>query len=232
MDYGASMARSDFCALAAGTGNPAAADSRGPCTGHMEWRSVAWRCAFSHDGSPAARDACNPWVLGISGAECAHLCDAGGKPGVWFFSLDAANSAAVAGARLWFHLPYFRAEMKLVKKGEWIFYDSRRTHKGAGSANLEARYRPTGPAFEAKPGSLDHWLTERYCLYAADSSQRIYRAEIHHQPWPLQPVEAEFALDTMTVPLGLPLPGTAPLLHFAQIQDVRVWQPRLAATPN
>ena len=147
----------------------------------------------------------------------------GGKPGVWFFSLDATNFAAVVAARLWFHLPYFHATMKLVEKDGWISYSSsRRVHRGEPQAVFKGRYRATENVFEADRGTLEHWLTERYCLYA-EFSQRIYRSEIHHRPWPLQPAEAEIAMNTMTVPLNLALPQISPLLHFAKLQDVRVW---------
>jgi uncharacterized protein YqjF (DUF2071 family) len=110
-----------------------------------------------------------PWFSAFPELNVRTYVTHGGKPGVWFFSLDATNSAAVAAARLWFHLPYFRAEMNLAPKQGWIFYHSRRTHRGSPGAELKARYRPTGRASAAEPGTLDHWLTERYCLYSADS---------------------------------------------------------------
>lgn len=149
----------------------------------------------------------------------------GGKPGVWFFSLDATNRVAVSAARAWFHLPYFRSKMKLQEKDGTIFYRSRRTHRGASPAALQVKYRAIAETFTAAPGTLAHWLTERYCLYAADSSRRTYRAEIHHGPWPLQAASAEFAVNKMTAPLNLALPKIPPLLHFARFQDVRVWAP-------
>jgi uncharacterized protein len=156
----------------------------------------------------------------------------GGKPGVWFFSLDATNSIAIAGARIFFHLSYFRAKMKLAKENGWIFYHSHRIHRGAPAASLKTRYQPTGAPFVAAPGTLAYWLTERYCLYSGDSSRRVYRAEIHHAPWPLQPAQAEFPVNTMTAQLGLPPPYTPPLLHFARIQDVRVWAPSVINTAD
>ena len=149
------------------------------------------------------------------------------KPGVWFFSLDATNFAAVVAARLWFHLPYFPAAMSLVEKDGWISYRSSRIRRGASRAIFVGRYRATGNVFEAGRGTLDHWLTERYCLYAK-SSQGIYRSEIHHQPWPLQCAEAEIVTNTMTAPVNVGLPGIPPLLHFAKFQDVRVWAPARA----
>lgn len=93
---------------------------------------------------------------------------AGGKPGVWFFSLDAGNSLAVAIARRWFHLPYFRARMSCEERDGWIRYSSVRRDGDGLEALLEGKYRPIGGTIAAETGSLEHFLTERYCLYAAD----------------------------------------------------------------
>ena len=78
------------------------------------------------------------------------------------------------------------------------------------------------------PGTLDHWLTERYCLYAVDRASRIYRAEIHHRPWPLQPAEAEIDVNTMAAASDIRLPAVAPRLSFAERLDVVVWAPERA----
>ncbi|NUP88832.1 MAG: DUF2071 domain-containing protein [Candidatus Sumerlaeia bacterium] len=149
-----------------------------------------------------------------------------GQGGVLFFSLDAANALAVATARAWFGLPYFRARMRLRDGAGWITYASTRTHRGAPPAEFEGRYRPTGAVFHAAPGSLEHWLTERYCLFAVRRG-RLIRADIHHAPWPLQPAEAEIHLNTMTSPQRIELPPEAPHLLFARRLDVAVWAPRL-----
>lgn len=147
-----------------------------------------------------------------------------GKPGVWFFSLDAARRLAVTAARRLYLLPYFLAEMTAARRDGRIHYASRRVHAGAPPAELGAEYRPVGPAAPAPPGSLAWFLTERYCLYAMDRRGGVHRAEIHHAPWPLQPAEADFHRNTMGRWLGVPLEGT-PLLHFAAGLDVRVWAP-------
>ncbi len=152
----------------------------------------------------------------------------GGKPGVCFFSLDAANPAAVAAARRWFHLPYMNAAMTCRADGDAIEYSSRRTHHGAAAAEFRARYGPTGPVTLAEPGSLTHWLTERYCLYTTDKQKRVLRAEVHHDPWPLQPARAEIATNTMTSAAGITLPNEPPLLHFARRVDVVIWSLRSA----
>jgi uncharacterized protein YqjF (DUF2071 family) len=148
-----------------------------------------------------------------------------GKPGVWFFSLDAGNALAVGVARVWFHLPYFRARMQVTRGGDWIEYRSKRTHSGAPAAELAVRYRPRDTEREPEPGSLAHWLTERYCLYAADGRERLFRGEIHHAQWKLRSGEAEFERNTMAAGLGVELPVIEPVLYFAERQEVVIWAP-------
>lgn len=149
---------------------------------------------------------------------------AGGRPGVWFFSLDAASLPAVEAARLAYHLPYVHAAMGCDREGDQVRYRSRRFPGCPRPAAFEARYGPAGATYRAAPGSLEHWLTERYCLYAANRRGQVWRGEIDHAPWPLQPAEAAIALNTMAAPLGLRLEG-APLLHFARRIDVVAWAP-------
>lgn len=143
-----------------------------------------------------------------------------GRPGIWFFSLDAASRLAVAGARRSYRLPYHRARMRMARRGAWIEFASAR--EGGGRPHVfEGRYRPDGAAFRADPGSLEHFLTERYRLYAVGEERRLARADIHHPPWSLQTAEAEVDMNTIA-PGGLGLEGD-PLLHFAERQDVVIW---------
>jgi len=143
-----------------------------------------------------------------------------GRPGVWFFSLDAANRAAVWTARRFFHLPYFDARMSCTADGDEVVYASERTHEGAASATFRARYRPVGDVYATRPGDVDHWLTERYCLYAAKPDGALLRVEIEHPPWPLQRATAEIAANTMAEAAGLPFEASPPHLHFARRLDV------------
>ena len=148
-----------------------------------------------------------------------------GKPGIWFLSLDADSFLAVTGARRAYRLPYFRARMSIERGGGGIHYRSKRSSPDGEPAELRASYRATGSLFQARPGSLEHFLVERYCLYALDEQRRIYRADIHHPPWPLHPAEASLVHNTMTAPYRVELPPQAPLLHFAGRQDVLIWSP-------
>jgi uncharacterized protein len=157
---------------------------------------------------------------------------AGGKPGIWFFSLDAGNPVAVRLARATFHLPYLDAEMSCAVVGDEVHYRSVRTRGGTPGAELAARYRPVGEPSESRPGTLENFLTERYCLYAADGRDNVYRGDIHHHPWPLQPAEAEVEKLTMTEQIGVALPETGPILHFSERLDVLAWSPRRITLPG
>ena len=150
---------------------------------------------------------------------------AGGRAGVFFFSLDAASSVAVWTARTLLHLPYYSASMQCETRDGWIHYSSRRTSAAASPADLVGRYRPTGDAREPANGTLEHFLTERYCLFTADHASQPHRLDIHHPPWPLQPAEAALTVNTMADAAGVRLPGVAPLLHFARRQDAVAWMP-------
>jgi uncharacterized protein YqjF (DUF2071 family) len=145
-----------------------------------------------------------------------------GKPGIWFFSLDAESRLAVAAARRTYRLPYFHARMSAERRdGGWVEYSSERG-RAPRSFVLRGRYRPAGSVFEAAPGSLEYFLTERYCLYTLGSQGDLRRAEIHHPPWPLRPAEAEIDENTMP-PDGVRLPAVTPLLHYSGRQDVVIW---------
>ncbi len=145
--------------------------------------------------------------------------------GVLFLSLDCSSLAAVYGARLIYHLPYFHARMALHDDGGWRCYECRRTHRGAAPAEFRARYRPAGGVYAARPGTLEHWLTERYKLVTTDTRGRPIVGHIAHPPWPLQPAEAVIELNSMAAAAGVTLPDSPPLLHFARRVDMRAWPP-------
>jgi uncharacterized protein YqjF (DUF2071 family) len=142
------------------------------------------------------------------------------KPGIFFFSLDAESTLAVEAARWAYKLPYFLAAMSSDADDGRIEYASRRAdHRGHGAV-LRGRYGPVGPAAPPTPGSLEHFLTERYCLYTVHEGE-VHWAEIHHPPWPLQPAEAELEENTMPPPqIGL---SGEPACHYSERQDVVIW---------
>jgi uncharacterized protein YqjF (DUF2071 family) len=145
-----------------------------------------------------------------------------GKPGIYFLSLDAASCAAVFAARRSYRLPYFRSQVDAQTSSGGISYALERTSNDGPAAQFTARYRPEGALLPQRPGSLERWLTERYCLYTLDQEQRVHRGEIHHPPWPLCAASAEIERNTMTTPFGVVIEGD-PLLHFSARQDVALW---------
>jgi uncharacterized protein len=166
-----------------------------------------------------------PWLSAFPELNVRTYVRADGVGGVYFFSLDAANPIAVGVARTVVHLPYYSAAMKIAHRDGWIEYESRRTSSSGPPAQFAARYRPTGNAQPPDAGTLEHFLTERYCLFTVRRSASPSRLDIHHPPWPLQSADAEIAINTMADASGIHLPDTAPLLHFAKRQDMVAWMP-------
>ena len=137
------------------------------------------------------------------------------KPGIWFFSLDASSDAAVRAARRLYRLPYFKARIRMERAAE-VTFESTRDAQTA----FDGSYSTAGPVVTADSGSLEHFFTERYCLYAEHAGE-LLRAEIHHRPWPLQAAEAQIRTNTMA-PAGIEI-GEEPLLHYSERQDVVIW---------
>ena len=163
-----------------------------------------------------------PWLSAFPELNVRTYVTVAGKPGVYFFSLDASNPVAVQMARRFARLPYFTAVMSCERKAGWIHYRSAR--KGAADrARFEGRYRPTAPPHAPVPGTLEYFLTERYRLYTVGPSGKPYSLDIHHPPWPLQPAEAHIPVNSMATAAGLRQPANPPLLHFAKRLDMVAW---------
>jgi uncharacterized protein YqjF (DUF2071 family) len=152
-----------------------------------------------------------PRVSEYLGLNCrTYVRDGSGRSGIWFFTLDASARLAVETARRLYRLPCRYARMSFA---DGAFESSR---AGAEGVSFSARYRGVGPARAAEPGSVDHFLAERYCLYA-DHGRR--RADVHHAPWPLQEVEGAVELHSIA-PIAL---EGEPLLRYASRVDVLIW---------
>jgi uncharacterized protein YqjF (DUF2071 family) len=164
-----------------------------------------------------------PWVSAFPEVNVRTYVRAGDRPGIYFFSLDAGRWLAVRAARWWLNLPYYHASMAVALRSARVEYDSRRF--SSRSADLSLSYAPTGQAFVPAPGTLEYFLTERYCLYQRDHRGRPYRLEIHHPPWSLQLARADFFRNTLAEASGITLPPTPPLLHSAGYQQMVGWAP-------
>jgi uncharacterized protein YqjF (DUF2071 family) len=145
-----------------------------------------------------------------------------GIPGVWFLSLDAANRLAVWGARCFYYLPYFNAQMSLDQVGNTIDYCSTRRDSRGEPAELQTTWTIGESLPRSSPGSIEFFLTERYCLYS-EHRGKLYRSQIHHQPWPLQKAEVSSLNSTMIECHGLPTAPGRPLLHYCEEISVDIW---------
>lgn len=164
-----------------------------------------------------------PWLSSYTELNVRTYVTYKGVPGIFFFSLDADSTIAVAGATAAFHLPYFLAEMRCSEDGSSLNFRSRRITDQR--AQFSAVYAPVGPPFEPQAGTLAYWLTERYCLYTMDASGHAYRVEIHHVPWSLQEAQATITANGMAEAAELELAAMPPVLHFARRQDTLIWLP-------
>jgi uncharacterized protein YqjF (DUF2071 family) len=168
-----------------------------------------------------------PWLSAFPELNVRTYVRHRGRGGIYFFSLDASNPVAVRVARTLFHLPYFTAAMRVHEQTNGrITCESRRNDRRGGEARLVATYGPVSAPAPPAPGTLEHFLTERYCLFTVDRHGRPYSVDIHHPPWPLQIAEASIAANTMALSSGIILPRDEPLLHFSKRQDVVAWRLR------
>jgi uncharacterized protein len=141
-------------------------------------------------------------------------------PGVWFFSLDCDSKTAVLAARNLFLLPYYEADIELEEDENTIDYALDRDDEPEASFTASWDVGETIPF--THPGSLEFFLTERYCLYTEDE-RRLYRARIYHEPWPLQKATLNSLDSTMIEAMDLPTPKGEPLLHYCEELSVDIW---------
>jgi uncharacterized protein YqjF (DUF2071 family) len=175
-----------------------------------------------------------PPVVGLSSFHevnvRTYVHRAGRDPGVWFFSLDAANAIAVRIARGLWKLPYHYARMSLAshplstRGGEAIWeYQSQRLWPGPTPAGCHARYAAAGSPSASIPGTVEHFLVERYFLYTRSGS-RILRGQVHHAPYPLQGAAVHELEDSLVSAAGIPVAGSPPLCHYASEVRVHVYR--------
>jgi uncharacterized protein YqjF (DUF2071 family) len=163
-----------------------------------------------------------PWLSAFAELNVRTYVRVGDRPGIYFFSFDAGRRLAVAAARRFLNLPYVVAKMSVDATQECVTYDSTREKH---PAVFRAEYGPTAAPFEARKGSLEYFLTERYCLYNLNRRREAYRLDIHHAPWALQPARAKISANTMARAAGIQLDGQPALLHFSRRQDMIAWAP-------
>ena len=165
-----------------------------------------------------------PSVRGISNfceTNVRTYVHAGGRePGVWFFSLDAANALAVAIARTWFRLPYFYSRMSLKAEqagaaGLKLTYESRRLYPEPRPATTRIVAEVGGPASPAEVGTLDYFLAERYLLYAR-GRHGLLKGRVHHASYPLQKAEVLAVEESALAASGIARPDFPPIALYAR----------------
>lgn len=153
-----------------------------------------------------------------------------GAAGVYFLSLDASNLFAVAAGRTFYNLPYHWAEIDLQQRTEREFQFESRRRMQSRPVEFKARYRGLGPTHklaESHPGTLEYFLTERYCLFTVNRAGQPIRANVHHVPWPLEDAEADIARNDLAAAFGIALPDDKPVLHYSRRLAVYIWPAEL-----
>jgi uncharacterized protein YqjF (DUF2071 family) len=160
-----------------------------------------------------------------------YVRDHTGARGVYFLSLDGASLLGVAVARTFYHLPYYWSQMEFKQRSEREFSFSSRRRFAHEPVIFNARYRGLGPTrrlAEMRSGSLEHFLTERYCLFTQNHAGHLVRANVHHVPWPLEDAEAEIERNDLPAAVGIPVPDQEPVLHYSRRLAVYLWPAELA----
>jgi uncharacterized protein YqjF (DUF2071 family) len=148
----------------------------------------------------------------------------GADPGVWFFSLDASSALAVLGARAFFHLPYWHARMAVEQDGDGrTRYRSARRWADDGPAALDVSYEVGEPLGAAKEGTFEHFLAERYYLYAVTPSDVLLRGQVHHTPYPLRRARVEAMSESIAAAAGLARPDDHASVLWSEGVDVEVF---------
>jgi uncharacterized protein YqjF (DUF2071 family) len=165
-----------------------------------------------------------PWLSSFHEVNVrTYVHHRGANPGVWFFSLDTSSALAVEGARAFYKLPYFHARMDFSDGADFRLDSRRDDPAGAQPADLRVRYLPAdGVVTHATPGTLAHFLIERYILYSMDKEHQLYRARVHHQPYPVQRAEVLELEETLVWAAGIKRSEAMPLRHYAREVNVKI----------
>jgi len=167
-----------------------------------------------------------PWTSTFPEVDLLTYVRLNDQPGVFFLSIDAASELGGWVARHFFHLPYLSASMEFSQVGDGFHIQSRRAASDvAPAADFAARYKPVGRAFEAKKGTLEYFLVERFVMFSVSPGGIVFGGHEHHLPWKLQRAQAEIEVNTIPRAAGIDLPPAPPLLHFSAGTHDVTWPP-------
>lgn len=149
-----------------------------------------------------------------------YVHQGGREPGVWFFSLEASSWLAVIAARLGWALPYHHARMSMVREGERLDYATERRRDGARAL---VSWTPGRRLGASEPGTVEHFLLERYVLYA-ERGGRLYRGRVHHPAYVARTATLHRMEETLAAAAGLPgLAGEPAFVHACDGVDVEMF---------
>jgi uncharacterized protein YqjF (DUF2071 family) len=155
------------------------------------------------------------------------VCDK--QPGVYFFSLDADSRLAVWGGRASFGLPYHHARMRMTESGGEVVY---RTRRGGAGPSHHVRYRVGESLGPSQPGTLEHFLLERYLLFVQRGKQ-VLVGQVHHSPYPARKLHVVEVQDELVAAAGLPAVTVPPLFaHYSPGVDVEIFPLRDAVAKD
>jgi len=153
-----------------------------------------------------------------------YVRDEHGRPGIWFFSLDASRLGAVVAARATFRLPYMWSHMSLHKNGNAIAYTCTRRWPGPRGASSKVTIDIGTPYLPAELTARDHFLTARWRLFSISGGWRRY-GDAQHDAWVLHRASVRECDDELVAAAGLPQPVDEPLVHYSPGVDVRIGRP-------
>lgn len=144
-----------------------------------------------------------------------------GTPGVWFLSLDAETTLPVVGGRWMWSLNYVRSTFNVGKTGGEIDYRLKRRPGPWPWAATQVRWRVGERIGPASPGTLEHFLVERYWLFSKRFG-RILGGRVAHTPWDLHRAELLGIDDGLIAAGGLKVSGMPHVMASPRI-EVRGW---------
>jgi uncharacterized protein YqjF (DUF2071 family) len=182
----------------------------------------------------AARVRWLPPIPGFSGVDelniRTYVHNRYGKKGIFFLKIGASKSWVVAGARTIYKLPYSLAHISMQGEADFfqatVSWTNNREAQSVPPEQFHCRYWPKPDRFQPKPGTLDYWLTERYCLFTTEVNGTIRIGEIDHRPWLLQPVDIDISASTIMSDHGISLAGMPAIAAYSRRQDVKFWPMR------
>ena len=193
-----------------------------PCLELDTWQGDGWigLVPFRMSG---VRPRWWPWGCTFLETNVRTYVHRGGRdPGVWFFSLEANHWLAVKAARAAWHLNYHLSRMTFEKTGDVFRYSGHRRAGPATGSRVDARVTADTPQRTAVIGSLDHFLVERYFLYAA-AGRRLWRGQVHHRPYLLQPAGLLYLEESLLAADGIRAAEPPCHVVFSPRVDVEVF---------